>query len=295
MYDPEALMGFQHEYRNGMGAHPHMYPPHSQAMRVRMKRSQTEPGLGSENGSVVSAPPSSTLGPPTSQHPVNSLLSEYRAKLPISNIRQDNYGVPMAYQPYGGQSIYHDPYIVTPPSDNYSYLTVVLRREESGFGFRILGGNFQDETVTIGQIVKGGAADREGTLRTGDELLTVDGKKVTRIGHNQVIALMGNAARNAVVQLGIRRKETSTAALNRPQSRGPHLNPRVSSRPSSRGPPNPPPQDNQPFDIVIHRREHEGFGFVIISSVKTTASGFQAPHKIGRIIDGSPAARCGQL
>uniref|UniRef100_H2ZDG6 Membrane associated guanylate kinase, WW and PDZ domain containing 3b n=1 Tax=Ciona savignyi TaxID=51511 RepID=H2ZDG6_CIOSA len=186
--------------------------------------------------------------------------------------------------------IYHDPYIVTPPSDNYSYLTVVLRREESGFGFRILGGNFQDETVTIGQIVKGGAADREGTLRTGDELLTVDGKKVTRIGHNQVIALMGNAARNAVVQLGIRRKETSTAALNRPQSRGPHLNPRVSSRPSSRGPPNPPPQDNQPFDIVIHRREHEGFGFVIISSVKTTA-----PHKIGRIIDGSPAARCGQL
>uniref|UniRef100_H2ZDG5 PDZ domain-containing protein n=1 Tax=Ciona savignyi TaxID=51511 RepID=H2ZDG5_CIOSA len=234
MYDPEALMG-----------------------------SQTEPGLGSENGSVVSAPPSSTLGPPTSQHPVNSLLSEYRAKLPM-----------------------------TPPSDNYSYLTVVLRREESGFGFRILGGNFQDETVTIGQIVKGGAADREGTLRTGDELLTVDGKKVTRIGHNQVIALMGNAARNAVVQLGIRRKETSTGRWN---SRGPHLNPRVSSRPSSRGPPNPPPQDNQPFDIVIHRREHEGFGFVIISSVKTTASGFQAPHKIGRIIDGSPAARCGQL
>uniref|UniRef100_H2ZDG4 Uncharacterized protein n=1 Tax=Ciona savignyi TaxID=51511 RepID=H2ZDG4_CIOSA len=238
MYDPEALMGFQHEYRNGMGAHPHMYPPHSQAMRH--------------------------AGSPNLPTPRQFIKTNFLYKM-------------------------------TPPSDNYSYLTVVLRREESGFGFRILGGNFQDETVTIGQIVKGGAADREGTLRTGDELLTVDGKKVTRIGHNQVIALMGNAARNAVVQLGIRRKETSTAALNRPQSRGPHLNPRVSSRPSSRGPPNPPPQDNQPFDIVIHRREHEGFGFVIISSVKTTASGFQAPHKIGRIIDGSPAARCGQL
>ncbi|XP_078487126.1 membrane-associated guanylate kinase, WW and PDZ domain-containing protein 3 isoform X2 [Ciona intestinalis] len=295
MYDPEALMSYQPGFANGISHHPHAFQNHNQAIRARMKRSTTEPGLGSENGSVVSAPPSSSLGPPTSHHPVNALLSEYRTKHHPANMRHDNYGIPMTYQPYGGQSLYHDPYVVTPQTDNYIYLTVVLRREETGFGFRILGGNFQDESVTIGQIVKSGAADKEGTLRTGDELLTVDGKKVTRIGHNQVIALMGNAARNAVVQLGIRRKETSTAAINRPHSRGPVMNPRSSSRPSSRGPPNPPLNEGQPFDIIIHRREHEGFGFVIISSVKTSITGFQAPHKIGRIIDGSPAARCGHL
>uniref|UniRef100_H2ZDG7 Membrane associated guanylate kinase, WW and PDZ domain containing 3b n=1 Tax=Ciona savignyi TaxID=51511 RepID=H2ZDG7_CIOSA len=377
MYDPEALMGFQHEYRNGMGAHPHMYPPHSQAMRVRMKVSSTQlrknlfvikilifypvtnlllikckhctyfsnnflflsikiysflflqdnvasllqpllyleslpkisqlfthflpanieitngAGTGQREWVGGVGSPQQHAGSPNLPTPRqfivvgDNLYKNVKRKqifftkvddpmlLPFPNNRpfpdlQQQYMLcnPTMRSIY--HSIYHDPYIVTPPSDNYSYLTVVLRREESGFGFRILGGNFQDETVTIGQIVKGGAADREGTLRTGDELLTVDGKKVTRIGHNQVIALMGNAARNAVVQLGIRRKETSTGR--------------------SRGPPNPPPQDNQPFDIVIHRREHEGFGFVIISSVKTTA-----PHKIGRIIDGSPAARCGQL
>uniref|UniRef100_H2Y275 Uncharacterized protein n=1 Tax=Ciona intestinalis TaxID=7719 RepID=H2Y275_CIOIN len=224
-------------------------------------------------------------------------LSPLSGPLPNTCTKTYSYKISISKYPIHFRTIYHDPYVVTPQTDNYIYLTVVLRREETGFGFRILGGNFQDESVTIGQIVKSGAADKEGTLRTGDELLTVDGKKVTRIGHNQVIALMGNAARNAVVQLGIRRKETCTAAINLPHSRGPVMNPRSSSRPSSRGPPNTPVNEGQPFDIIIHRREHEGFGFVIISSdfSPNTVTGFQAPHKIGRIIDGSPAARCGHL
>ena len=42
------------------------------------------------------------------------------------------------------------------------------------------------------------------------------------------------------------------------------------SRPSSRGP-NIAIANRQPFDLVIHRRPHEGFGFVIISSVKSGA------------------------
>ena len=40
--------------------------------------------------------------------------------------------------------------------------------------------------VKIGAITQGGAADREGTLVSGDRLLTVDGKPVARIGHNEV-------------------------------------------------------------------------------------------------------------
>uniref|UniRef100_H2XS58 Uncharacterized protein n=1 Tax=Ciona intestinalis TaxID=7719 RepID=H2XS58_CIOIN len=245
--------------------------------------------LGVKMAPLSPHPPAVHLG---HLHPNTLLMHCYRNIEPNTIVAHKKHSL----------TIYHDPYVVTPQTDNYIYLTVVLRREETGFGFRILGGNFQDESVTIGQIVKSGAADKEGTLRTGDELLTVDGKKVTRIGHNQVIALMGNAARNAVVQLGIRRKIFETriyfsAAINLPHSRGPVMNPRSSSRPSSRGPPNTPVNEGQPFDIIIHRREHEGFGFVIISSdfSPNTVTGFQAPHKIGRIIDGSPAARCGHL
>ena len=43
--------------------------------------------------------------------------------------------------------MYRDPYH-NPVLDKYIHLSVVLRREESGFGFRILGGNAQDESVS---------------------------------------------------------------------------------------------------------------------------------------------------
>lgn len=64
-----------------------------------------------------------------------------------------------------------------------------------------------------------------------------------------------------------------TEIPNRPLSRGPntHL-----PRPSSRGPV-PVSIATQPFDMIIHRREHEGFGFVIISSVKNTGEWTQLP------------------
>ena len=47
--------------------------------------------------------------------------------------------------------------------------------------------------------------------------------------------------------------------------------------------------ENYPYDVNVTRRENEGFGFVIISSVSRAGS------TIGRIIPGSPAERCGRL
>ncbi|KAL4655932.1 membrane-associated guanylate kinase, WW and PDZ domain-containing protein 1-like [Arapaima gigas] len=63
------------------------------------------------------------------------------------------------------------------------------------------------------------------------------------------------------------------------------------------------PPAMQPYDVEIRRGENEGFGFVIVSSVSrpeagTTFAGntcVAMPHKIGRIIEGSPADRCGKL
>lgn len=47
--------------------------------------------------------------------------------------------------------------------------------------------------------------------------------------------------------------------------------------------------ESYPYDVTVTRRENEGFGFVIISSVSRAGS------TIGRIIAGSPAERCGRL
>uniref|UniRef100_A0A8D2ZZ60 Membrane-associated guanylate kinase, WW and PDZ domain-containing protein 2 n=1 Tax=Scophthalmus maximus TaxID=52904 RepID=A0A8D2ZZ60_SCOMX len=84
-----------------------------------------------------------------------------------------------------------------------------------------------------------------------------------------------------------------------------HSSPR-SDAASASGPPavaapaaTSPPEGSalQTSDVVIHRKENEGFGFVIISSLNRpeNAAVITVPHKIGRIIEGSPADRCGKL
>lgn len=59
--------------------------------------------------------------------------------------------------------------------------------------------------VYIGAIVPLGAAEKEGHLRAGDELIAIDGVVVKGRPHKQVLDLMTNAARNGQVLLTVRR------------------------------------------------------------------------------------------
>ncbi|KAK2704383.1 membrane-associated guanylate kinase, WW and PDZ domain-containing protein 1-like isoform X2 [Artemia franciscana] len=149
------------------------------------------------------------------------------------------------------------------PSD-WIEMTVTLLRQESGFGFRIVGGTEEGSQVSIGHIVPGGSADVDGRLQTGDEILHVDGINVVHSSHHHVVQLMGAASSRGRVTIGIRRRV---------------------------GQPVAPRNDviTYPYDVTVTRRENEGFGFVIISSV-TKAVSF-----IGQIIRGSPAERCERL
>ncbi|XP_071885178.1 membrane-associated guanylate kinase, WW and PDZ domain-containing protein 2 isoform X10 [Anas platyrhynchos] len=252
---------------------------------------------------------------------------------------------------------------------DYKELDVHLRRMESGFGFRILGGDEPGQPILIGAVIAMGSADRDGRLHPGDELVYVDGIPVAGKTHRYVIDLMHNAARNGQVNLTVRRKVLPTVLQPSVASfrRGYHIgSPAVVTmsvlEPSSqKGPPPPgatPPRSSpstrkmannqgepcpengrspgsvsthhssprsdyatyansnhavsssnatppegftshslQTSDVVIHRKENEGFGFVIISSLNRPESGstITVPHKIGRIIDGSPADRCAKL
>lgn len=60
----------------------------------------------------------------------------------------------------------------------------------------------------IGAIVPLGAAEKDGRLRAGDELICIDGVPVKGKSHKQVLELMTNAARNGQVMLTVRRKLT---------------------------------------------------------------------------------------
>uniref|UniRef100_A0A671G2A4 Membrane-associated guanylate kinase, WW and PDZ domain-containing protein 2 n=1 Tax=Rhinolophus ferrumequinum TaxID=59479 RepID=A0A671G2A4_RHIFE len=173
---------------------------------------------------------------------------------------------------------------------DYKELDVHLRRMESGFGFRILGGDEPGQPILIGAVIAMGSADRDGRLHPGDELVYVDGIPVAGKTHRYVIDLMHHAARNGQVNLTVRRKVVCGGEPCPENGRSPgsvsthHSSPRSDyatytnsnhAAPSSSA---SPPEgfashSLQTSDVVIHRKENEGFGFVIISSLNRPESG----------------------
>ncbi|KAJ8391157.1 hypothetical protein AAFF_G00095860 [Aldrovandia affinis] len=165
----------------------------------------------------------------------------------------------------------------------------IKRNQESGFGFRVLGGEGPEQPVYIGAIVPLGAAEKDGRLRAGDELVGIDGVLVKGQSHKQVLELMTNAARNGQVMLTVRRKliyadcgeEEVKSTLVNGSPRLPRIEVAGLIEPET-------------YDITLHRKENEGFGFVILTSKSKPPPGV-IPHKIGRIIEDSPTDLCGRL
>ncbi|TRY54863.1 hypothetical protein DNTS_001814 [Danionella cerebrum] len=174
----------------------------------------------------------------------------------------------------------------------FQEVEVHLLREKSGFGFRILGGDEAVQAIVIGAIIENSPAERDGRLRPGDELVSVDRMPVGGRPHGYVIDLMHAAARNGQVTLTVRRR-VLTQQSQPCEENGAAANQSSSSQGHAVCPVNLPPTT----DVIIHRKESEGFGFVIISSLNRPESTttITVPHKIGRIIEGSPADRCGKL
>ncbi|CAL4060667.1 unnamed protein product, partial [Meganyctiphanes norvegica] len=148
----------------------------------------------------------------------------------------------------------------------FQEFTVTLRRQDTGFGFRIVGGTEEGSQVSIGHIVPGGAADQDGSVTTGDDIVGVDGESVVGASHHRVVQLMAAAGSHGQVTLTLRRRVHHSSEIH-----------------------NMSMEMQFPYDLTVTRRENEGFGFVIISSVTKSGS------TIGRIIEGSPAERCGHL
>ncbi|KAI2659328.1 Membrane-associated guanylate kinase, WW and PDZ domain-containing protein 1 [Labeo rohita] len=198
---------------------------------------------------------------------------------------------------------------------DYQEQDIFLWRKDTGFGFRILGGNEPGEPIYIGHIVKYGAADEDGRLRSGDELICVDGTAVVGKSHQLVVQLMQQAAKQGHVNLTVdgemppspassHHSSTQAPSLTEekrtPQGSQNSLNTVSSGSGSTSGIGSGGgggsnntvvPNAIQPYDVEIQRGENEGFGFVIVSSVSRPEAG----TTFGRIIEGSPADRCGKL
>ncbi|KAM9320891.1 membrane-associated guanylate kinase, WW and PDZ domain-containing protein 3 [Gastrophryne carolinensis] len=178
---------------------------------------------------------------------------------------------------------------------NTKDLDVFLRKQESGFGFRVLGGDGPDQAIYIGAIIPLGAAEKDGRLRAADELICIDGVPVKGKSHKQVLDLMTNAARNGHVLLTVRRQvyfSDKTQEEEDPPQTVPAINgsPKLNQIEVNAAP--KPPAEA--YEVVLQRKENEGFGFVILTSKNKPPPGV-IPHKIGRVIEGSPADRCKKL
>ncbi|XP_073488497.1 protein scribble homolog isoform X14 [Aquarana catesbeiana] len=75
-------------------------------------------------------------------------------------------------------------------------ISACLMRNDKGLGFSIAGGvgstpyRAGDTGIFISRIAEGGAAHRDGTLRVGDRVLSINGVDMTEARHDQAVALL---------------------------------------------------------------------------------------------------------
>ncbi|XP_050760343.1 membrane-associated guanylate kinase, WW and PDZ domain-containing protein 1 isoform X12 [Gymnogyps californianus] len=252
----------------------------------------------------------------SSQHSVSSHRSGHTASPVHSTQVLPDYTAaeaPAADQPDGSGQKKPDPFKIWAQSrsmyesrlPDYQEQDIFLWRKETGFGFRILGGNEPGEPIYIGHIVPLGAADADGRLRSGDELICVDGTPVVGKSHQLVVQLMQQAAKQGHVNLTVRRKVVYTVPKAENEVPSPASSHHSSNQPASLTEEKRTPQGSQnslntvssgsgstsgigsgggggsgvvstvvqPYDVEIRRGENEGFGFVIVSSVSRPEAG----------------------
>jgi len=196
---------------------------------------------------------------------LNPTTDHYKPQVPPNAI-QSPPSIPIQHQDSLNMTIDEpEPSLVTSPyfepipgvgdsenvsEDEYEYHRVELVKGENGFGFRIVGGAEDGRNVAVGSVVIGGVAYQEGTLKSGDEIISINDRNVTGAYHHQVVEVMSTCGPTA--SLLVRRRKYADA-----------------------------------FDVVLTRQDNEGFGFVLISC------GYAC--LIGRIIEDSPAHKCGRL
>jgi hypothetical protein len=170
--------------------------------------------------------------------------------------------------------------------NHYLELTTELHRQESGFGFRIVGGEEEGSQVAIGYIVQGGAAHLDNLLRPNDEIIMIDNECVLGATHRRVVQLMTIAGLNRKVKLMVRRKITNQQYQLFQSYNNQRVNQQEQIKHQQKFMRNSnminvnnvsPNSSNlnginingvmYPYTITLFRNGSEGFGFVIISTL----------------------------
>ncbi|NXQ31311.1 SCRIB protein, partial [Alaudala cheleensis] len=118
-----------------------------------------------------------------------------------------------------------------------------LVRNEKGLGFSIAGGKGStpyragDTGIFISRIAEGGAAHRDGILRVGDRVISINGVDMTEARHDQAVALLTAASPTMVLLV-----EREGPEQQQQQQPGPAASPRGRSPPPLPDSDSPPPE-----------------------------------------------------
>ncbi|XP_066554412.1 glutamate receptor-interacting protein 2 isoform X1 [Amia ocellicauda] len=84
-------------------------------------------------------------------------------------------------------------------------IEICLHKEGNSFGFVMRGGSHEDwhksRPMVVTYVRPGGPADREGTLKAGDRLLSVDGVPLHSISHSDALAVLQQCGQEALFQI----------------------------------------------------------------------------------------------
>uniref|UniRef100_A0A7M4F6X5 Scribble planar cell polarity protein n=1 Tax=Crocodylus porosus TaxID=8502 RepID=A0A7M4F6X5_CROPO len=155
-----------------------------------------------------------------------------------------------------------------------------LVRNEKGLGFSIAGGKGStpyrvgDMGIFISRIAEGGAAHRDGTLRVGDRVISINGVDMTEARHDQAVALL-TASSPTIVLLVEREGAEQLSEGDSP------MVPRVRAH----SPPPPPSQgDSPPEETPSLLRNHLPKGLEDQYPIEVSlAAGLQSGPSPGRV------------
>ena len=91
-------------------------------------------------------------------------------------------------------------HIVFAASEGHSHPRVIeLPKTDEGLGFNVMGGREQNSPIYISRIIPDGVADRQGGLRRGDQLISVNGVNVEGENHEKAVELLKAAVGKVVL------------------------------------------------------------------------------------------------
>ncbi|TSN86053.1 PDZ domain-containing protein 2 [Bagarius yarrelli] len=180
-----------------------------------------ENGHSSMETEVTPSEVSSSLGRPTEespvtgQHYINSGLSEEGYKSPTGRTEPSS-------QPKEGSRIWK----------------MHMVKGQDGLGVQITGGRGSKRSphgIIVAHVEKGGAVERDGRLRAGDELLMINGQSLVGLSHQEAVAVLRSTA--GLVHLVVASKDESEVDFHKyPSSSLPDL---VSTCSAQDTPPSP--------------------------------------------------------